>query len=288
MPAGLAPAGSEARKPGYHVCLSEVRSMDPGTGSGYTEEPVSPRLLKTLNRIPGLGLRLGRVQLGTPLVGSREFQDRRVAYGGDRPGGTACLKLSVANDHLLAWRNLILEARSFPVWAHFSLLRAGIEASVQSRWLLDPAANPCERVERALGAALSDLEWLQKLEDDIARDPSGSPDHASAVTRASELKQGAREAGLTPANVDTIELLRRYSRQPLIDVVAYRYACGVLHAKLWATLGGDSETVAAGATMRTDKFTADEGMAAGMTTTAVNLFIAALRDYESYVVPVRL
>ena len=82
-----------------------------------------------------------------------------------------------------------------------------------------------------------------------------------------------------------IELLRRYSPQPVTDVVAYRYACGVLHAKIWATLGADSERIAEGATTRTDKFTANEDVAAGLTSTAVILFLAALRDYESYVGP---
>ena len=168
--------------------------MNSGSGSGNEEEPVSPRLLKTLNRIPGLGLRLERVQLGTPLVGSREFLDLRVGYGGSRPGGTACLRLSVANDHLVAWRNLILAARSFPVWAHFSLLRAAIEASVQSRWLLDPAASPRERVERSLGTALDDLAWLRKLEDDVARDPAWAG-KASALARAAQLKQEAKMPG---------------------------------------------------------------------------------------------
>jgi hypothetical protein len=100
-------------------------------------EPAAEELLQLLRTIPRLKADFEKVKLGHPVVGSNEYRDRLLAEG-ERPGIVASMKLSVAADHLLTWNRIIFDGRFIPAWSHFSLLRPVLEASVQSRFLLDP------------------------------------------------------------------------------------------------------------------------------------------------------
>jgi hypothetical protein len=244
-----------------------------------------PELLVVLERVPGLAARFAAVKLGTPIIGSSEFEDRRVSYAGSRPGDAATIRLVVAVDHLALWRHLALEDHLIPIWAHLSLMRVAIEGAVQARWVLDPTVNPSERVERALGLALDDLRWAVRAMNAMAQDPNWSPEHGEKmVHRKAEVEDGARDAGLTPKRSTTEAKVERFCHRPF-DLLAYRLTSGVVHAQVWASLQGKSETVARTATMTTEKIEADQGTAFLVTRTAVDLFEDAVSDYEAYIQP---
>jgi hypothetical protein len=116
-------------------------------------DPISA-LREVLAKVPELKDQLEAMDLAHPLSGSLLLQDRLAGWGGSLPGSFASSKLEMAADHLFAWQCLTGGSTVWlPVYAHLTLLRPAIEASVQARWLLDPAADPRARIARALGVA---------------------------------------------------------------------------------------------------------------------------------------
>ena len=69
---------------------------------------ISGPMVDALERLPSLRGRFESVELGHPLIGSKEFADRRVEYGGDRPGSEASIRLSLALDHLWTYRRMLV------------------------------------------------------------------------------------------------------------------------------------------------------------------------------------
>jgi len=260
-----------------------------GTIDGQ-EEPASDALLDWLDKIPGLRKRFEAVELGHPLIGSREANDRLVRYGGDRPGGTASIKLSMALDHLTTWRNVIRGARVIPVCSHFTLLRPVIEGAVQSRWLLDHSVDGAMRVRRALGAAIADLKWRGDAEADMFRHPSWtrSSDYVTAAGRIAEIQKEAASAALAPVPMpSTTKLLRDFAlHAPGIDTFAFRFTSGVLHGQVWATLMGDVQKTQVGETLSSFIHTGNQETAAGFTACMVEHFEAAVLEFEGYVEPI--
>ena len=249
-------------------------------------EPADALLLDALEPIPGLKDRLEAVDLRTPLVGSHYSVDRCLSYGGDRPGLTTLNRLSIAMDHLLTWYRIIFEAQFIPVHAHVTLLRPAIEASVQARWLLDATVSPCDRVGRALGLALDDLNERRKIEDDWSKDPGYHQVGQTALQRADQLRDQAKAADIEPQYRDTIALLRLYPlHEYATDLAVFRFICGVVHGTIWASIHGQIETVEAGATVSTYKQTSDQAEAGMLTQAAVAQFAAALTVLEAYVEP---
>jgi hypothetical protein len=175
-----------------------------------------------------------------------------------------------------------------PTDAHLTLLRPAIEGAIQARWLLDPTATPQLRVCRALGAALDDLNEYRKIEQEEAHDPDTPPadGHRFATRRIEQLKHEAMEACLMPERFDTTELLRRYAVQPHgRDLVLFRRTSGVLHGTAQAADLGENKLVAKTATWVEVRHSASQRISAELTIAALNLFEAALQDYEGYVVP---
>ena len=262
--------------------------MSQADGTLGGEEPANEALLTCLDKIPGLRQRFEKVELGHPLIGSSEAHDCVVRYGGDRPGGTASIKLSVALDHLTTWRRVIYDARVIPMCAHFTLLRPVFEGAVQSRWLLDPDVDAATRVRRALGAAIADLRWRGEAETDMLLHPSWKPSvaYVTAAARIAELKQQAAAADLRPISMpSTPKLLKDYAlHAPGLDTFAFRYTSGILHGQSWAAVMGDLRA-RAGETIGGFIATGDQGVAAGFTASAVEHFDAAVRAYEGYVEP---
>jgi hypothetical protein len=75
--------------------------------------------------------------------------------------------ISMALDHLGAWRSLLL-ARLVPGFAHMTLLRAAIEGSATARWLLESDSTG-ERSRRAAVFRLEDLRHRRSFEAEIER-----------------------------------------------------------------------------------------------------------------------
>ena len=126
-------------------------------------------LREVLAKVPELKDQLEATDFAHPLSGSLLWQDRLAGWGGSLPVTFASSKLEMAADHLFAWQSLAGGSiTTLPVYAHLTLLRPAIEASVQARWLLDPAADPRARIARAVGIRIQDLEQVDVVERETA------------------------------------------------------------------------------------------------------------------------
>jgi hypothetical protein len=251
------------------------------------DEVIDPGFLKVLDAIPPVKAAFDKLRLGTPIIGSAEYDDRRLPHG-DFPGTTANGRLSIALDHLLMWYRVIREARFMPVWGHLTLLRPTFEASVQARWLLDLKADPETRVRRGIGVLVADLEELRKVEDEMTLmgwAPTGSYVRAGARI-AARLALAAAESQEPIGVLDTVSLLRRF---PQVgghsDVIAYRVTSGVVHANVLATLMSEMDRIDGGVTVSTHRLTASQSLASGFTAAAVAHVRAAVQGLETYMEP---
>lgn len=246
---------------------------------------ISGPMVDALERLPSLRERFESVELGHPLIGSREFADRRMEYGGDRPGSDASIRLSLALDHLWTYRRMLVGADEraggfIPVHAHLSLLRPAIEAAAKVSWLLEPPAAKT-RVERALGLAFSGLNERRGLEAEMRRagwtPPSG---YVTAEARERQVRDKASAAHLRARRP-------REGAPGLAALVApfFSYATGIVHGDPSMALLAEQEIIVSGETMRTSKATANMDMTAGATVAAVKVFEMALGAYEAYVEP---
>ena len=246
-----------------------------------------------LARIPDTKKRYEDVSadLGLPLVGSLEWQDRRAGWGGDWPGSFASVTLDVAVDHLHTWWLLCTRPNAtLPVYAHMTLIRSVIECAVQVQWFIDTAQSPEVRIARALWERLRNLECSVTVENEIRRkDPEKVALLADATTpdateRLRQLRAEADARGLSPVKMlATVSLLERYPRREgSDDVLWWRYTSGIAHGRMWATLQNEREVVRAGATMTRYKESAIPGVAAGLTVVAVDRVERAIDELGRY------
>jgi hypothetical protein len=263
--------------------------MTDGTdqGSGRMRPETSSKLGSALERVPALRTRLEALP-AAPLAGSTCWSDRYLGPPGERPAATAGLKLAVAIDHLSALRQQILGSGStpgtLPVYAHLSLLRPVLEASVQTRWLIADGIPPKERVGRAVSCALSDLGWLEEAEADLrATGWAPSASYAGATAPRDHVRQDALARGLTLVKMpSTTRLMRDFALDsPARDAMLFRYTSGVLHVQAWASLmgGGAPELTPTGLLIRLE---ADEEVAVGFVAAAIGHFERAVDEYERY------
>jgi hypothetical protein len=145
------------------------------------------------------------------------------------------------------------------------------------------------RVSRAYGVELGDLDEQRKIELEAVGDPDWPREAIGwAATRTQVRKQEAMAACLLPESANTIDLLRRFGSQLYHrDARLFRECSGVLHSQPWtASRLGDQVTIRQTDSRRDTLHYANQSQAAGLTKAAVDLFEAALLDYESYVGPI--
>lgn len=246
------------------------------------------RAVAELERVPSLLERFEARAGQPPILGSLCWADRRLGILGERPAATASMKLAVALEHADNVRRLILEGRTLPAWAHLTLLRPVFEASVQARWLLDSTVTPGQRVGRAVGAALDSLVERDKAEGDlIALGWTRSEKFKSVPERKDEItKQAAADVGIEiKPMLDTVNLLGKYSLVAArSDSIWWRYASGVLHTQVWATLEGDIERLTGEASWG-QRHEANVDLAAHVIVIAIRHLDAAVEAYVRYVEP---
>jgi hypothetical protein len=222
-----------------------------------------------------------------PILGSLCWEDRKLGVLGEQPAATARTKLAVAVDHAGNIRQLLLQDRTLPVWAHLTLVRPVFEGSVQTNWLLDPNVSAPERVGRAVGAAVGDLKWRRKAEDDArARGWTPSAKFQSAAAREKEVRDQAEVAGIAIVPMpDTSSLLTKYS---LIagssDAYLWRYTSGVLHTQVWAALVGDVEHYK-GDAFSWERHEADVELSGNIIVAAIRHLARAINVFVEYLEP---
>lgn len=258
-----------------------ISSFDKG------REPLDEGLRRALQAVPDLKQRFEHVHLGAPLLGSRQFRDRRLPLG-EHVGLTASGRLAGALDHLVTWHRYIFELQAMPVYAHLTLLRPVLEGAVQARWVLDPGEAPATRVRRAIGVVLHDLEEQRKFEETLrAAGWSPSSTYMGARERGTRITGEAVEASLAPIRLmGTTDLLQKYRQGNGHDeVAAFRATSAVLHGTASAALMAEVERTDVGATMSTLISTGSQPLAAAYTALAVSHVVAAVADLETYIEP---
>ena len=147
--------------------------------------------------------------------------------------------VTIATDHLIAYRALIVKAQQTQPWAHHTLLRAAIENAATAVWLVAPAQRS-DRVERRLRLATTDIAEsaaAQKLHH--LRAPSGR----TAVQRQNQVANLARRAGLggTMKWRGYAPVIREAAggahMPPDTLELAWRLGSGLAHGRSWASIG---------------------------------------------------
>jgi hypothetical protein len=138
----------------------------------------------------------------------------------------ASQSLIVGLDHLMAWKVLVY-GPILPVQAQATLLRSALEGSVRCRWLVDPAADPADRVARGWAAKRDDFEERRKFE---AASKSPSPQRGkSAVQRLAELDEARLACGVRRVGfADTTSLMAKFG---LLRI--FRLTSAMAHGKEW-------------------------------------------------------
>lgn len=249
------------------------------------QEALSPNLLLEVDRGPHLKARFEAVEVGTPLLGSSEWNDRATGWGGDFPSHFGSSRIMAAADHLVAWRAMLIDGKCLPVFAQYTLLRPVFECSVQARWVLDHSQSPTVRIGRSLGMRLEDLRGRDVIEKDFANWPAWTRPGRLAADIRPEIIAKAEAHGVKPIVVlDTASLMSKYAvvlSPP--DVVFYRLTSAVVHGEGWIHSIGDTETLSQGATMGTHRLTGNQTMTTILTRAAADHLEAAVRELAAYV-----
>jgi hypothetical protein len=204
---------------------------------------ISGEAVADLARVPELEGEYEAIA-SVPVIGSMNWSDRAAVTGplGERPGATASMKLAVAIDHAENVRQIAINHQTIPTWAHLTICRPVFEASVQVRWLLDARETARERVGRAVGVAMKDLDWRSQIEDDMrAAGWTPSPSFKVAGARKAEVRKQAKGKVTIVDLPGTATLMEIYRLGTSSDAWLFRYTSGVLHSQGWASALGDVE-----------------------------------------------
>lgn len=259
-----------------------------GVPEALTDESWAQRtILAAVDEIQSMEPRMAAIEITTPLADSLYEADRRAGEEyGTLPLLTAAGKLAVALDHLQAFATMA-EGEGLRRFASMSLLRPAFEAGPAARWLSDPAVTAHERLGRAFGAAVDNLEWSHRAEEDmVAAGWSPGPEYRRGQDRRTSLEEWATTCGVRIVRSSAVSLLRLYpaTRDPNMDVVAFRFVSGLLHGHEWAVMIGDfdgtpgTDPVRVGTTINPD-------IAAGWVQAAVEHFRLGLAALERYAAP---
>lgn len=147
--------------------------------------------------------------------------------------------LTIASDHLSAYRALIVDAQQTRPWAHHTLLRAAIENAATAVWLLAPSKRTT-RIERRLRLAADDINEsadAQRLHG--LKSPSGR----TREQRLNKIAAIARRAGL-PGSLKWHgygAVIREAAADARTNAVAlelaWRLGSGLAHGRSWASIG---------------------------------------------------
>jgi hypothetical protein len=107
------------------------------------DHAVTERLVNALAPVPSLRARRDALR-GKPDAGSLADVEAGSAVC-QIAWVQASTAVAVGIDNLIAWNALLLDAKTQPFVAHYSLLRASLEGSVTARWILMPTVSSVER-----------------------------------------------------------------------------------------------------------------------------------------------
>lgn len=125
---------------------------------------------------------------------------------------TAWHGLNQALDNLHAFRTLLIEVKRLHTYAPYPLLRAALENSARSVWVLMPDAR-AERQTRTLRIAYDDLDQLGRFRNLFPEGPS----QLQIEPKQERLMELARSLGIDPAAVR-----KRPSPGPIVEDVSPR------------------------------------------------------------------
>jgi hypothetical protein len=177
--------------------------------------------------------------------GSLAAADALVAHARRVVAATATA-LSVATDHLVAWRTIAPSGSPLTIYAPITLVRAALEGAFVARWLVDPTSESVQRVARAMAWQIEDYRQRASFEAAaIARaearghpvrklDP---PAHTGEQRRA-ELVAARAAAGIPEVRLPKMtELARLYGLAGKVDAHwAYRLASAYAHGLPWSLM----------------------------------------------------
>src|SRR6266516_3059607 len=202
----------------------------------------------------------------------------------------ASAAISVAADNLDALRRLTEgcppcdpNTMIFATFAHWSLLRAGLENAGRAFWLLRPESRS-ERVIRALR-----IQAANVINSDAAEKKTPRGPRKPKAQRIARVKDVAARAGL-PRN--KVEDQPKYSEimayagdqiagQPLHAEFLWRAASGATHGDSWAVLSlQDREAVDAADGVTSQRLTVSVRIMSVVTGEAVAVALAALNQFD--------
>jgi hypothetical protein len=258
-------------------------------GDKLTQDPkITAQLLAALAALEPLRARIQAAIVPPPVPGS----PAAIAAGtslGELAFIFAGTNMAVAADHLEAWAGLMRNGIQ-PAYSHITLLRGALEGSVAARWLLDPRIDTAERLRRGIVIQLADYIERRKFEELAgATDKEGVGRARSAAYRIGELREGAKNAGVTDLVMpSTTWLFERYGASGYRDGRPwYGLVSAYAHGKQWALLtakrtelvGTEQNPVGP----RRGQVTANDQLSLDMTRLTLVYVKAALNDLERYV-----
>ena len=256
--------------------------------SGDTQDhAVTEQLVSALAPVPSLRARRDALR-GKPDAGSLADVEAGSAVC-QIAWVQASTAVAVGIDNLIAWNALLLDAKTQPFVAHYSLLRASLESSVTARWILMPTVSSVERAARGIAVQRESFDERRKFEEAALRQPPQRSGKArSGAFRAEILDRAVRRWGIPRRRLNLIDLHREFA-QPhgaqLRGDLLYRLLSGFAHGRDWAQLvmsGVVENRPPAGGRPGTTKLTAGPAMTVYATRVALTVAGEALADLERY------
>jgi hypothetical protein len=194
-------------------------------------------------------------------------------------------QLASSLDHLVAWHRLIL-AGIQPSFAHLTLVRGSMEATVTARWLLDATLEPSERVGRAVGLLWYDYEERRKAENAMEIADKIVPPAMSAARRIAELEEGRLADNIPAISYPPMTRLFELYAVPAAKrgESLYRILSAHAHSRRWRLLMNPSTDTGSVATTgaKIMKVTAGDQISAEFTQMAVRWVARAIGEAEGY------
>jgi hypothetical protein len=198
---------------------------------------------------------------------------------------SAHMALGVASDHMNAWR-LLVNGRLIPIYSPMTLLRAGLEAAVLCRWLVDPRPTSLERVARGVAAQVADYDERRKWEAAVGAHERPPGTGKSGAARLTDLISARGAAAIPALRLPGVTDLAKAVGAPGYRDVSgyYRLMSAFAHAKPWAlhatTLGPSAPTATPG--MQGGVVTSSDVVLVGATDLVAGLVETAVMDVEAY------
>lgn len=195
------------------------------------------------------------------LAGVAELRTRRDALHGEPTVGSvahtesthavcqfawvqASTAVAVAIDNLIAWNALLRDAKLQPFVAHYSLLRASLEAGVTARWICAPDISPMERAARGIAVQRTSFDERRRFETAVSSTaPKRSGKARSGAFRLDVLDRASRRWHIPRREPTMVDLHREFAQPAgamLRGDLLYRLLSGFAHGRDWAQLAMSS------------------------------------------------